>query len=285
MIRPSRGECQGRAPIAPRRKTCYNKRTNKEGDGDGKQEIRQALDPRTFEKPGMDQGTYGTASSPSPIPPFQRSLRPPLAPGRCPGRRGHRGLSGQIQGGPAPGAPTCRPPRAAAQAAAALLGRAWQDAPREETWPWVLAGYYHQAIVSHLPAAARGRGLRSNQISGFLNQFLSLGTRCDEAQLPGVLTHFVQAGVWLGDHPDAPLAGLVKAQYPGVLRAAAEQVIVSFTAAQPEAICGAAADEGLSRLSAALPNLGLSLLRLLCSPSHPHQLRGPHGPEPQGRVP
>ena len=66
---------------------------------------------------------------------------------------------------------------AAAQAAAALLGRAWQDAPREETWPWVLAGYYHQAIVSHLPAAARGRGLRSNQISGFLNQFLSLGTR------------------------------------------------------------------------------------------------------------
>ena len=110
---------------------------------------------------------------------------------------------------------------AAAQAAAALLGRAWQDAPREETWPWVLAGYYHQAIVSHLPAAARGRGLRSNQISGFLNQFLSLGTRCDEAQLPGVLTHFVQAGVWLGDHPDAPLAGLVKAQYPGVLRAAA----------------------------------------------------------------
>ena len=48
---------------------------------------------------------------------------------------------------------------------------------------------------------------------------------------------------------------------------------------------GAAADEGLSRLSAALPNLGLSLLRLLCSPSHPHQLRGPHGPEPQGRVP
>lgn len=32
-----------------------------------------------------------------------------------------------------------------------------------------------------------------------------------------------------------PWAGLVKAQYPGVLRAAAEQVIVSFTAAQPEA--------------------------------------------------
>lgn len=61
---------------------------------------------------------------------------------------------------------------AAAQAAAALLGRAWQDAPREETWPWVLAGYYHQAIVSHLPAAARGRGLRSNQISGFLNQLI-----------------------------------------------------------------------------------------------------------------
>lgn len=105
--------------------------------------------------------------------------------------------------------------------------------PGPGCWP----DHYHQAIVSHLPAAARGRGLRSNQISGFLNQFLSLGTRCDEAQLPGVLTHFVQAGVWLGDHPDAPLAGLVKAQYPGVLRAAAEQVIGSFTAAQPEAIC------------------------------------------------
>ncbi|MFR2156465.1 MAG: hypothetical protein ACLS43_04715 [Evtepia gabavorous] len=135
--------------------------------------------------------------------------------------------------GALPRAPTCRP-RGCAQAAAAL-GPGLAGRPREETWPWVLAGYYHQAIVSHLPAAARGRGRRSNQISGFLNQFLSLGTRCDEAQLPGVLTHFVKAGVWLGDHPDAPLAGLVKAQYPGVLRAAAEQVIVSFTAAQPEA--------------------------------------------------
>ena len=142
---------------------------------------------------------------------------------------------------------------AAAQAAAALLGRAWQDAPREETWPWVLAGYYHQAIVSHLPAAARGRGLRSNQISGFLRRS------------PGRV----------GQSP-------VSRGSPG-RRGTGHRQLHRRPAGGRSA--GAAADEGLSRLSAALPNLGLSLLRLLCSPSHPHQLRGPHGPEPQGRVP
>lgn len=152
----------------------------------------------------------------------------PHCTGRCPGRRGHRGLSGQIQGGPAPGRrPAGRRgcgPSGSRPFGPGLAGRP----PGRKPGPWVLAGYYHQAIVSHLPAAARGRGLRSNQISGFLNQFLSLGTRCDEAQLPGVLTHFVQAGVWLGDHPDAPLGRVGQSPVSRGSPAAAEQVIVSF---------------------------------------------------------
>ena len=123
----------------------------------------------------------------------------------------------------------------AATQAAALLDAAWQAASKEEDWPWILAGYYHQVILSHLPAAAQGRGLRPAQVSGYLNQFLSLETRCDGSQLPGDLTRFVQAGLWLGDHQDTPLTGQVKSRYPQVLHAAAGQAIQEFTAAQPEA--------------------------------------------------
>ncbi len=128
--------------------------------------------------------------------------------------------------------------RAAASAterATQLLDEAWQAAPRQEDWPWVLAGYYHQAILTHLPVAAKGRVLRANQMLGFLNQFFSLEKKCDGAQLPGDLTRFVQAGVWLGEHPDSRQAQQLGARYPHILRAAAEQAIQEFTQAQPEA--------------------------------------------------
>lgn len=121
------------------------------------------------------------------------------------------------------------------QAAADLLAHAWQAAPKDESLPWVLAGYYHQVILSHLPAAAQGRQLRPAQVSGYLNQFLALSSRCDGAQLPGHLTRFLQAGSWLGEHPSSPLTQRVTAEYPQVLFAAAQQAMDQFTAAQPEA--------------------------------------------------
>ena len=193
------------SPDCPRRKTCYNKRTNKEGDGDGKQEIRQALDPRTFEKPGMDQELMAQLL---PRPQYRRfnGRSVPIGTGTMSGpQRPPRPFR------PNPGGPAradLRPPRLRQRPP--LLGRAWQGTPPREKqrgcWPDIIT----RPLVSPPPAAARGQGLRSNQISGFLNQFLSWEPAAMRPSSPGVLTHFVQAGVWLGDHPDAPLAGLVK---------------------------------------------------------------------------
>ena len=123
----------------------------------------------------------------------------------------------------------------AAKRTAALLAQVWQDAPKEDSPAWTLATAYHQAILSHLPAAAQGRLLRPAQISGALSQFLALANHCDDSQLPGALTHFVQAVLWLGDDPDSPRAVSIQAQYPQVLHAAAQQAIDAFAAAQPEA--------------------------------------------------
>ena len=126
--------------------------------------------------------------------------------------------------------------RAAAEQAAQVLDSLWTACPKEDgDAAWVLAGYYHRVITQSLPASAKGRPLRSAQVSGYLNQFLALEKRCDGSQLPGDLTHFVQTGVWMGDNLTTPLMGEVKARYPQILHAAAGQAIREFTEAQPEA--------------------------------------------------
>ena len=81
--------------------------------------------------------------------------------------------------GTAPKGPALQAAQKAAQAGAALLEQAWQAVSHPEDGAGTLAGYYHRAMVDHLPAAARGRGLRSSQVTGFLRQFLALETRCD----------------------------------------------------------------------------------------------------------
>ena len=137
--------------------------------------------------------------------------------------------------GTAPKGQALQAAQKAAQAGAALLEQAWQAVSHPEDGAGTLAGYYHRAMVDHLPAAARGRGLRSSQVTGFLRQFLALETRCDGAQLPGDLTHFVQAAVWMGANPKAPLTVQVLDRYPQVLWGAAEQAMEAFAQAQPEA--------------------------------------------------
>lgn len=125
----------------------------------------------------------------------------------------------------------------AARQVADLLDALWTAAPAEEgpAQARVLAAQYHQALLNNLPAAARGRTLRQNQISSFLGQFLSLARDCDGQQLPSHLTHFAQAALWLADNPEAPLALRVKEGYAQVLLSAAGQVLAEFSAAQPEA--------------------------------------------------
>ena len=137
--------------------------------------------------------------------------------------------------GTAPKGQALQAAQKAAQAGAALLEQACQAVSHPEDGAGTLAGYYHRAMVDHLPAAARGRGLRSSQVTGFLRQFLALETRCDGAQLPGDLTHFVQAAVWMGANPKAPLTVQVLDRYPQVLWGAAEQAMEAFAQAQPEA--------------------------------------------------
>lgn len=138
--------------------------------------------------------------------------------------------------GPKPGGQAAEAAKAAADQAAKVLDSLWKSCPKEDDDPaWVLAGYYHRVIRASLPSSAKGRPLRPTQVSGYLNQFLALEKGCDGSQLPGDLTHFVQAGVWMGENLTAPLMGEVKARYPQVLHAAANQAIREFTEAQPEA--------------------------------------------------
>ena len=123
---------------------------------------------------------------------------------------------------------------AAGQAAEALAG-AWNRAKARDDPAALLAGHCHRVLLSHLSSAGEGRILRPNQVSAYLNHFLSLERRCDPEQLPGDLTHFLQALPWLGSNLTAPLSLQVLDRYPAVLLAAAEQAAEAFSAAQPEA--------------------------------------------------
>ena len=38
-----------------------------------------------------------------------------------------------------------------------LLEQAWEDAGKEDAAPWLLAGFYHQALMVRLPSMTKGR--------------------------------------------------------------------------------------------------------------------------------
>jgi len=124
---------------------------------------------------------------------------------------------------------------AGADAAAAALNAVWAQTDRTDEPVSTLAAHYHAAVCSHLRAAAGERRLRPAQINGYLNHFLSLEKRCDSEQLPGTLTHFVLAALWVGANPGTPVSQTVLRRYPHVLLAAAAQTLADFQAAQPEA--------------------------------------------------
>ena len=126
-------------------------------------------------------------------------------------------------------------PSAEGRHARAALASAWEQAPKDDSVPWLLAGHYHRAILARLPLAVRGRELRNTQAAAWAGEFLALEQRCDSRRLPELLKNFVRAGGWLGEHPGHTLTEEVSSRYPGVLYRVAEQVLADFTAAQPEA--------------------------------------------------
>ena len=107
-----------------------------------------------------------------------------------------------------------RSPAPGARHACRLLAQAWEDAERDDSVPWLLAGYYHSAILARLPSAAKGRELQTAQVTAWLQEFLALEQRCDSARLPGVMKNFLRAGAWLGACADHTLAREFLDRYP-----------------------------------------------------------------------
>ena len=131
--------------------------------------------------------------------------------------------------------PSASPPPPGARYACKLLDQSWSEAEKEDSAPWLLAGYYHSALLSRLPTGATRRELTSAQAGSWLSEFLALEERCTATGLPAALKCFLRAGAWLGASSDHALAREVIDRYPRVLLAAARQIAAEFAAAQPEA--------------------------------------------------
>jgi len=117
----------------------------------------------------------------------------------------------------------------------ALLSQAWEDAPRDHSPPWLLAGHYHSAILARLLSTPRSRMFSSSQSTNSMKEFLSLEHSCASKQLTPVLNNFLRSAAWLSECADHPLAREALARYPQVLHSVAGQVAEEFSAAQPEA--------------------------------------------------
>ena len=119
--------------------------------------------------------------------------------------------------------------------AQALLSQAWEEVEKDASAPWLLAGYYHSALLTRLSGAAGNRSPSAAQTAAWMNEFLALERRCEERHLRGTLRLFLRAGSWLGECAGQALAREVLSRYPQVLRGASAQVLAEFSAAQPEA--------------------------------------------------
>lgn len=117
-----------------------------------------------------------------------------------------------------------------------MLSCVWQSAPHDNSSPWILAGYYHTALLNRLSSeTAGGRGVRNSQAAAWVGEFLALERRCDSKRLPDILKNFIRVGNWLGEHPDHPITQEVRDCYSQALLGAAKQVLSDFSSTQPEA--------------------------------------------------
>ncbi len=143
-------------------------------------------------------------------------------PERNRGRRGRRPIEKHN-----PNAPAARAPEA--------LNAAWENAERDDSAAWLLAGQYHRAILARLRGTHGNKRLRMAQITGWLNEFLALEQRCDSKRLPEILKNFIRTAGFLAESPSNLTARHVLERYPYVLCAAANRAAEDFRAAQPEA--------------------------------------------------
>nr|WP_325179267.1 helicase-related protein [uncultured Oscillibacter sp.] len=114
-----------------------------------------------------------------------------------------------------------------------LLAQAWEEAEKDDTAPWVLAGHYHAAILARLASVPRSRTFDQSQAIGQLREFLSL--EGGGKDLTAALRNFLRAVPWMGECSDHAQARAVLERYPQVLRGASAQALAEFAAAQPEA--------------------------------------------------
>ena len=119
--------------------------------------------------------------------------------------------------------------------ASRLLAMAWEEAEKDGSAPWLLAGYYHAAILARLASVPRSRTFGQGQAIGQMREFLSLEENCTGKHLAAVLKNFLRAVPWMGECSSHAQARAALERYPQVLRGASAQVLAEFSAAQPEA--------------------------------------------------
>ena len=120
-----------------------------------------------------------------------------------------------------------------ARHAKCLLAQTWEEAEKDDTAPWVLAGHYHAAILARLASVPRSRTFDQSQAIGQLREFLSL--EGGGKDLTAALRNFLRAVPWMGECSDHAQARAALERYPQVLRGASAQALAEFAAAQPEA--------------------------------------------------
>ena len=125
--------------------------------------------------------------------------------------------------------------REAQRAAIHALKDAWDAAEKEYSLIWTLAAHYHRCVIYHLYPVIKGRVPTPTQVTGYLNQFMSMEKSPKSADIPSNLTHFVNACVWLGGNLNTPLAMNTLEKYPRCLYHAARQAIEDFSKNQQSA--------------------------------------------------
>lgn len=117
----------------------------------------------------------------------------------------------------------------------AYFSKSWDDAQKDDSPEWLLAGHYHDAILSRLSINKKKTGMSDALVPERLNAFLNLEENFKADELSEVIEDLPRTAYWLGGHMEDELAEMVFSRYPGVLHEIARQVLDDFTKKQPQA--------------------------------------------------
>ena len=123
----------------------------------------------------------------------------------------------------------------ACERALVLIAKAWAEAGRDESAPWRLAFYYHEALEKRLRTSGWAAGLRPGKITGYLDQFLYLERAGSGEKLANVLRRFSMALPWAGKNEENGLVQRVLERYAAVLRTVAERELKILLESSPAA--------------------------------------------------